>query len=354
MTLLRVLVPLASLALLWLLVDVPAAAARLRDAELRWLLAGALVVQLQILLSALRWRLTAARLGHRLGAGQVVREYYVATLLNQVLPGGVAGDAARVFRNRVPEAGRPADGSSGGAPGGADGSFDEARASADGDGGEGDGEGDGEGGGASTARVAQGVVLERLAGQVALVATTLVGIASWPLLIEQAPPRAALLALATALGIALALAALVAVLARVGPPALRRAAAALAPAFRRGWFEDGMWLVQGVLSVAITASYIAVFALAALAVDAPLPLAGLPTVVPLALASMLLPVSIGGWGLREAAAAALWPLVGLAPAAGVAASVVYGLVSLAGALPALAFVVRGGTVRRTSAPEVER
>lgn len=285
--------------LLWLTVDLPSAFGRIAAAEPRWLLAGLALVQLQIVLSAVRWRCTAARLGHRLGCGLVVREYYVASLLNQVLPGGIGGDAARVVRNRS-----PAD--------------------------------------ASLSRVAQGVVLERLAGQCSLIAVTLAGVVLWPLLLDEPPPRAGLLALGGAIGIALLAAAGVSSLAAFGTPVLARRAARVWPLVVRCWFDDGMWLVQGALSVAVTAAYVGTFVLAALAVGEPLPPAGWLTVVPLALASMLLPISIGGWGLREAAAAALWPLVGLAPGAGVATSVVYGLLSLLGSLPAIVFLTGPG------------
>ena len=50
-------------------------------------------------LSAWRWRLTAQRLGAPIRFGEALREYYVATFLNQVLPGGVMGDAARAWRH---------------------------------------------------------------------------------------------------------------------------------------------------------------------------------------------------------------------------------------------------------------
>src|SRR3546814_13404904 len=74
----------------------------LRAADPASLFLGVLIVQSQIVLSAMRWRFTAGRLGMRLTRGRAVGEYYVATFLNQVLPGGVAGDALRTWRNRAP------------------------------------------------------------------------------------------------------------------------------------------------------------------------------------------------------------------------------------------------------------
>ncbi len=53
---------------------------------------------LQTILSALRWRLTAARLGQVIGVGEAVREYYLGQVVNQSLPGGMVGDAGRAVR----------------------------------------------------------------------------------------------------------------------------------------------------------------------------------------------------------------------------------------------------------------
>ncbi|MBD3766253.1 MAG: flippase-like domain-containing protein, partial [Rhodobacterales bacterium] len=86
---------LAALAVLWHLADGPQAARRLAGADPGWLLAGLAALTLQTVLSALRWRLTAAQFGIRLGAAEALREYYLAQIVNQLLPGGVVGDAAR-------------------------------------------------------------------------------------------------------------------------------------------------------------------------------------------------------------------------------------------------------------------
>ena len=81
----------------------------------------------------------------------------------------------------------------------------------------------------------------------------------------------------------------------------------------------------------IVCGYIAVFLVASRAVGAPLPAIAAVTAIPLCLMTMLIPAGIGGWGTREAAAAALWPLFGFTNAEGVAASLLYGVISLAGA-----------------------
>ncbi|MFC4728582.1 lysylphosphatidylglycerol synthase transmembrane domain-containing protein [Coralloluteibacterium thermophilus] len=277
-------------------VEPAAALAALRGAGPGWLLAALLLVQAQIVVSALRWRFTAARLGQRMARRRAVSEYYLATLLNQTTPGGVGGDAARAWRTRA-TAGR-----------------------------------------LNTA--VRAVVLERLGGQVAFFAVAATGLAAWPLLGRGSAPRDAAVLLAAGAGVLLLGALLTALVARRGPPAARRALHGLWPDLRRAWFVRSAWLVQGILSTAVVATYIGVFALCARALGDPLPPAALATAVPLVLLAMLLPVSVGGWGVREATAAALWPLFGLPAAHGVAASVLYGLVNLAGALPGLLRVLR--------------
>ena len=72
---------------------------QLRGIEPGWLFAGLLLSVIQILLSAWRWRFTAARLALPLAPMTAVREYYLASLVNQILPGGVLGDAQRAWRH---------------------------------------------------------------------------------------------------------------------------------------------------------------------------------------------------------------------------------------------------------------
>ncbi len=87
-------------------------------------------------------------------------------------------------------------------------------------------------------------------------------------------------------------------------------------------------------------TYIMTFLIASDAIGAPLPLIAAVTVIPLCLLTMLIPIGIGGWGTREAAAAALWPLFGFTGAEGLAASLLYGLLSLVGAaLPGIVVLV---------------
>jgi hypothetical protein len=69
------------------------------------------------------------------------------------------------------------------------------------------------------------------------------------------------------------------------------------------------------------------------------------------LLAMLIPLTIGGWGLREGAAAWLFPLAGATAAEGLAASVAFGLVFLCVALPGLFFIAGA---RDKSRPDSDR
>ena len=67
-----------------------------------WLSRAFAALTLQTVLSALRWRLTAARLGISAAMpGRRVREYYLSQVVNQTLPGGMIGDAGRAVRARA-------------------------------------------------------------------------------------------------------------------------------------------------------------------------------------------------------------------------------------------------------------
>ena len=252
------------------------------------------LVQAQIWLSALRWAAIARRLGVPLALGRAGSEYTVSVALNQVLPGGVAGDAVRAWRH-----GRNLDPTAQAAWG----------------------------------PVVRAVMLERAAGQVAFVAIALAGVLLWPWLLPGSRPPATVTAVLSAAGVIVAVAVIVVVAGRAGPASWRRTIRALAPDARHAFLANGAWRWQAPLNLLIAGSFVAAFAVAAAAVGSALPPVAWLTVIPLTLLTMLIPISIGGWGVREGAAMALWPMVGAAPEAGAAAGAVYGLAVLAGSSP---------------------
>ena len=100
-------------------------------------------------------------------------------------------------------------------------------------------------------------------------------------------------------------------------------------------------------------SYVLVFLVSARAVGIETPLGTLVPLIPPVLMTMLIPVSVAGWGVREAAAAALWAGAGLTPEDGAAVSVAYGLLVLVSSAPGLLVLMRatiGDRDRRARLP----
>lgn len=255
--------------------------------------AGLLLVQVQIVLSAVRWQFTAERLGQEIDRSKAISEYYVASFLNQTLPGGVAGDAARAYRMRA----------------------------------------DGPGGWKTPAKA---VLFERISGQVGFFLFAALGLPAWHgIATSQSPVYGQITVIAAAFAIMAACVAGFWFAKRSNFLASKMPTTDLHAAF----VKDRAWIVQLSLSLTVVFSYVLTFMVSADAVGADLPwYAGL-TIIPLCLLAMLIPTGFGGWGTREAAAMALFPLLGASAAAGLAASLLYGGLCLAGSLPGLVLLV---------------
>lgn len=286
---LRLVVPLAILALLWIFADGKEIAAQLSRANPWWLVAAVLTCHLQTVLCALRWRMTAARLGQDLPRGLAVREYYLAQFLNQTVPGGVAGDVARAVRVR----------------------------------------------GDDMARSGAAVAIERISGQLGMLAILLVAL---PLAMVQGlmPVRLGLLPFCLGVGIAVALSLAM----RFAPRRLHK----LRDHVREG--VVAIWQRQAALGLAIAGCNIVTFAFCAAAIGIDLGPLAAAAFVPLILTAMLIPASVAGWGFREGAAALLLPLAGAGAQGAIATSVAFGAAILVAALPGAFFLRRPRMDRR--------
>ena len=307
--LIRGLLGLALLAAVLALADPARVAAQLRQAQPGWLLAGLAAGIASNLVSALRWRALAQWLGAPVSARDACRWYFQAIGLNALLPGAVVGgDFYRAVMLR--------------------------RASH-----------------ATATVLAPGwsVVLDRVSGLWMLCAIGGLGAAACadvlaPWLRLPAGAFAALMLAGTLLWLALpwALPWLLA-RSRGGWLAPLRAAAA-----RPDWRRQLIW--QALASAAVQVLSALALAGGGLALGVALPAAVWAWAIAPVFLMAALPVSVGGWGTREAAAvAALAPFAVAAPAA-VGVGVIYGVYGLAqSALGALAFgLPRGadGAVKR--------
>uniref|UniRef100_UPI00069C424D lysylphosphatidylglycerol synthase domain-containing protein n=1 Tax=Streptomyces sp. SID7805 TaxID=2690328 RepID=UPI00069C424D len=262
-------------------------------------------------LSALRWRLVAGRLGLRLPLGAAVADYYRALFLNAALPGGVLGDVHRAVRH-------------------------------------GKDSGD-------LGRGVRAVVLERTAGQVALIAVVAIALPADPALFRHgrgAPLGLLLLVAAAVLGAAVI--ALVAA-ARWGRYAarLRRALSAARTDLRLGLLARDTWPAVAGLSLAVLAGHLGMFLVAARVTGTRAPVGQLVPLFLLALLAMALPVNIGGWGPREGVLALAFSSAGLSAEHGLAVSVVYGVLAFVSSLPGAGVLLLRQARPRPAGTELE-
>ncbi|MEO1789984.1 MAG: lysylphosphatidylglycerol synthase transmembrane domain-containing protein [Pseudomonadota bacterium] len=248
--------------------------ARLRAVDAAWVSVAVVSLTFATLSMARRWQLVAREMALEISFPLAVREYYIAQLANSLLPGGVVGDVGRAVRVRK---------------------------------------------WASLRRAAESVIVERLLGQVALLAVLLIGLAT-----ALTVPKGIAWPVWTWGGIAICVAVAVGLLR--APGVIGRISALVFRLYQRPEL-----LVHGALS---SGALILAFYASARATGTVLPPAAWTTLIPLVLCAMLIPLSIGGWGWREGAAAALYPLVGASADAGVATGLVYGAAIIASALPA--------------------
>ena len=295
--LLRTGVSFALLALLAWWLDASALLDRLAGFDPRWALVAVAISFPQIALLAFRWRFTAGRLGLDLPFGAALREYYLATFLNQVLPGGVMGDVSRAWRH--------------------------GRAGPE----------------SRLGPAARAVILERTSGQVVMGGIAALSLASLPLAFSAVPVTLALAV--CGIGVA-ALAALLAFRqrARSGP------LATLWRDVHTALLSRDTLPAQLLSSTLVVGTYLATYVVAARALGVSTPLWTLLPLVAPVLLSMLVPATVAGWGVREATAAALWGAVGLTPVDGVAISAAYGILVLLSSLPGALVLLSSGRDRR--------
>ena len=273
--------PFFALLIVWK-VDVRSVGAKLAALEGRFVVAFLALSVPLYLLYAWRWHFTATRLGARLPFRRAYLDYYLSTLLNQVLPVGIAGDVVRAARHR----GRLGD--------------------------------------ASWGPPARAVVLERFSGVVALALFVLTSSLTWLVRGE----RSFVGVIAGTLVLLLPVAVLLSQRTTRTQWLSRLAADARAALLDRGAL--GFQLAVSIASVALL---LLMFACAAQAARVPLDLSAVVQIVPLVLAVTTIPWAFAGWGAREVSTAALFDLMGKGATDGVTVSITFGVLSLAAAAP---------------------
>jgi uncharacterized membrane protein YbhN (UPF0104 family) len=301
-----------SAALLYLslrFVDMSSVKERMSRIDLAWLLFVAAVTAAQIALLALRWRLLAIAADAPLSTATALRFGFIASFFGQTLPSSIGGDAARILL-----LGRHA------------GSWQNATYS---------------------------VLIDRAMG---LFALALIVLAFLPLTVSLiVDPAARLAVVLMGLGSFL------------GP--ILFAAIPLLPGdwLTRWWMTRHVaaaakitWRLRASASLALSLAFLSLLAhaltivsiwAAARSIGAPLSLPAAFSIIPPVILISTIPISIGGWGVREGAMIAAFGYAGFAHGDGLLVSLIFGAVSFAiGAIGGLIWIA---SAERGSSPDEE-
>jgi uncharacterized membrane protein YbhN (UPF0104 family) len=304
---------LISLALLYLAlrkVDLTELASRVNNlASLGWIVVAIAVTFLQIFVGVLRWRRISAECGAPLGLRQAMRFNLIGTFFNQTLPSSIGGDAVRLWLV--------------------------AR------------------GGAGWRAATYSIFVDRAIGLIAL-AIIIVASLPWSYnLIGDPHGRSALLfvdfaALAGGVGFL--------VLGALPWPWLKRwwgthhlhACAVIA---NRVIFSRKDGPAIAVLSILVHVLAVVIAWCVVQSITAPVVFGQIFQLVPPVMLITMLPISIAGWGVREASMALAFGYAGLLPNEGVNISLLYGAVTfLVGAFGGLVWIFSAEKAARGSAP----
>ena len=262
------------------------------------IVAAVTLTALTTICSAWRWQVVARALGTDIGLPRATGAYYRSLLLNSVLPGGILGDVHRA----VTQGRRAGD-------------------------------------------VAQGVRAvgwERLCGQVIQAVVTAVVLLTLPSPVRPALPYV----LAGIAGVVGCAALIVKVAPRLGRSRPARAARAIAADLRRGLLVRGVWPQLALASVLVVAGHTATFVIAARIAGSTAPLGELIALLMVIQIAAGIPLSIGGWGPREGAAAWAFAAAGLGAANGVTVSTLYAVLMLAAVTPGAGLLLKDAVRRR--------
>jgi uncharacterized membrane protein YbhN (UPF0104 family) len=273
----------------------------LRAVTWQAVVAAVTLTALTTVCSAWRWRVVARALGVGIGLPAAVSAYYRSLFLNSVLIGGVLGDVHRAVTH-----GRRVGDVAGGL---------------------------------------RAVAWERLCGQVVQAVVTAV-----VLLTLASPARPALpyvlAGVAGVAGLAGCAALVVRGAARRGRSRLTLAARAVSADLRHGLLAPDVWPQLTLASVLVVAGHTATFVIAARVAGSTAPLGELVALLMVVQTATAIPLSIGGWGLREGAAAWAFGAAGLGAATGVTVAILYAVLMLAAVAPGAGLLLTDAVRRR--------
>jgi hypothetical protein len=121
--------------------------------------------------------------------------------------------------------------------------------------------------------------------------------------------------------------------ARRGRSRVARAARAVSADLRHGVLAAGVWPQLMLASVLVVAGHTATFVIAARVAGSTAPLRELVALLLVVQSALVIPLTIGGWGLREGAAAWAFGAAGLGAATGITVATLYAVLMLIAVAP---------------------
>jgi len=289
-TVIRIAVTVAIFWLLAMRIDVHRLGEALRGMSAGWLALSILAFAVAAAAPAVRWHSIQAAIGFSPRIATLLKIVFVGTFFNQVLPTGVGGDAVRAWRCNVAGTGLPA--------------------------------------------AVRGVLLDRASGYAVVVALYAAGL---PELLAHTHDSAQRWVLLGVLAVTCGGFAALFLFDLVARPLLRwrlfRSLATLSRDARLVFSDRRRALVVTALSVVGIGLTIVGIQMAGRSVGIAMPLYRWMLVVPPAMLIQLLPVSLAGWGVREAAFVYFLSVFGVANEVALAASILVGIVQIVIALP---------------------
>lgn len=281
------------------LVDLGEVRTSLLRLSIGWVLVSLGFQGVQVVIVATRWYWINRQLGSRLTWGRALHEYIISVSLNQLVPGGFAGDVVRGYRQTKSET--------------------------------------------QPMRAWLGVIADRVVGQVALWVIAAVSAPLWlPVALSSHLPaaRVAFVALPLVLLVVLLLAAR---LVSRRHPTLRKDFGVVMFHLRSPVVLAGHLL----LAASLMAAWVASFYCASRALGSMTPGSDVVRSAVPALLAASVPGFVNGWGAREGAAALAYDWAGLSATEGSAVAVTYGVVGLISAILGLVLLLPRGTTAPT-------
>ena len=259
--------------------------------DIRYIVLIILISIVQHLLSAYRWLYISKITNHNIGFGNSIKFYYISTFMNNILPGGIMGDMFRIYhttenKSEILKMGKSV----------------------------------------------QSVVFERLSGQIMLLAFFIVSLTLYFFINQKYMAFFYLLFPSTLIFF-------------LFKYFLNKKIKKIFDGKNIGYnlttvFSGMVFWRHLTLSFFVVCSYILIYVISAISLGLNIDYFAFMVFSPIILFSMTLPISIGGWGIRELTALLLSLLLGLSASASISVSIIYGILNLLCSLPGLYFFLK--------------